>query len=620
MGDILRLASSIAGSTVTSMTKGAMTAAATTAWPRRRHRAVGTRLDGAGLASSRIRARRQWIEADPRSSRSATRPAAGGLFVTARFVIAIGLAAAVVPQSSFAGPIPVTIASGPIEGAESMEGAESVEGVESVRWDGPQATAERTAVDRTLVEREVEAMLATGELPANMRELPRETLHAFVRRLDERTFLETQDYARQLQGMIALGGLLAQSGPLPGGMPPGTMHAITQCIAPGANPSARGVEERVFGIAILADGSDLVSRRLAELPASAGETYGLLLARSMGARLVKRGEGGAAPTTVPALAGWSDEQLSKSIAALASWIEDGVAETTDAEALPKNVEEGVSGVAGQMAVIGMLAEKHPKVRLEAALASVRAFDALDAAYERLGSPSVRSGLGSWPFLAVLAAASGASVTSRDLTQLAKVASAFDAVTTIADDRIEARMLAAWIPTLELVTSFLCRVRPETVKVIDPGDVLPDFFQSCTALVARLAGLPVDHPAWDGANRTAWVRAVDRFGVEKSCAASDDLSSAWRAARALLPAEWRAEAVANAESEVKAREVRRLERQRLREAWDLSIKSGAFLRPAPPVEGSVEGSTVAPDQRSDAHADELSDEKSKAAPATAPAPR
>jgi hypothetical protein len=521
------------------------------------------------------------------------RSTVAGVLEAAPLAMVVGLASAAISQPSFAVSIPEPY-------ARCLHAH-----VEGVRQDVSQAPVERTTVDQALVERTVEAMLATGELPANIRELPRETLHAFARRLDERTFLETREYARQLQGMVALGGLLAQSGPLPGGMPRGTMHAITRCIEPGANPSVREVEERVFKIAILADGSDLVSRRLAELPASAADTYGLLLAKSMVARLEKRGEGDAAPTTEPALANWSEEQLSKSIAALASWIEDRGAETTDAAALPKHVEEGVSGVAVQLLGIGMVADKYPKVRLDAALASLRAFDALDAAYERLGSPSVRSGLGGSPLLVVLSAAADASISSGDLTQLAKVAPAFDAVTTIADDRIDARMLAAWIPTLELVTSFLCRVRPETVEVIDPDDVLPDFFQSCTALVARLAGLPVEHPAWDGANRTAWARAVDRFGVEKSCAASDDLSSAWRAAKALLPAEWRAEAVAAAESELKAREARRLERQRLREAWDVSIRSGAFLRPAPPAEGS----TVAPDQRSDAQADEPSSDSS-----------
>ncbi len=426
----------------------------------------------------------------------------------------------------------------------------------------------------------VESMLSTGELPANLRsDASRESLYALARALDRQTFLEPQGALRQSYGVRALSKLLALSGPLPEGMPPGITHALVRYIEETSlPPNQRKISGGICTLAILADGPSRVALRLAELPTAAADAYGLELIQSIRGRLYENSGDGNPGQPV---AGWSDAQLSAGLGTLAAWIEDRSAEMKEPGSLPAAAEDGISGVAGKLMFLALVAEKHPRLRVDAALASLRAFDALDDARERLGTPRVGPGLG-WPLFAVFLALADLPGGGADLRQLRAIRLALDAIVNAPNDRIDERLVAVWIPTLEQVTIDFGQMQPGAFGSVPGTEELPQLIQSCVALISRFAALPHDHPAWKGPNRCAWLQAVDRHGPEKPCDAYPSLVSAWRAARAHIREEWRVECRTVAEHGAARADADRAQRQALRAAWDHSIKSGEYLRRLPPV--------------------------------------
>ncbi len=421
----------------------------------------------------------------------------------------------------------------------------------------------------------VEEMLSTGRLPSSLSPAASvEELTVLVHSLDRHLFLERQSGKRFGHGNDALRTLLERTGPLPDGMPSGLRSALW--VASQADSSAeRGlVADGLCALAILADGPSRLSRRLGELPSSAADHYAAAVAEAMSGRIVRENAVFAGPVKA-----WTEQEVVAAAASLSAWVDERCEDTTVASALPDNAEKREAKVAGILFATALMGDQLPVARAAMAEASIRMFNAMDATRERLGRPRVGAGIGLTSTPALLAL-TGVGASSTKFEQVGQLVRAIDAYWQQPNDRVDAKIIAAWVPVLDRMTLELCPMFSAmqangTGSMLRGFEDLPELFRACAALIDRLAALPPDHLAWTASNRCEWIAAVDRRaagGTPVQCVA---LAKAWNDASSQVPAQWRDECRARCAEQATGLDGRRASRKARRDAWEADMKIRAF---------------------------------------------
>ena len=120
--------------------------------------------------------------------------------------------------------------------------------------------------------------------------------------------------------------------------------------------------------------------------------------------------------------------------------------------------------------------------------------------------------------------------------------ALTALSAVGADALDGERLSRIIVLLdEIATSIdlIAKMANPPQRVGEPVSVQP-ICDGCTQLVARIAAIHVDDPAWTTENRCSWIAAVDRDRPVSPTEVCASIRAEWINAKAALPDAWREE--------------------------------------------------------------------------------
>ena len=293
--------------------------------------------------------------------------------------------------------------------------------------------------------------------------------------------------------------------------------------------------EMLVTIVLKADGAKNVESRLHTLPVEAASVYSALAAEE-----VRRAF--AEPGTMYAT-DWSKSEAVSVLGVVQEFVKQEF-ESAKKEPLSKDRMQTACEIMNRCAGMAMAPEFGAAARELGAWAYVE----LDRAMgEMIKAAKWTEPPPGWtvpisPMIVSIAGLTGLPFNRPNQATYEAFGRALTALSAVGADALDGERLSRIIVLLdEIATSIdlIAKMANPPQRVGEPVSVQP-ICDGCTQLVARIAAIHVDDPAWTTENRCCWIAAVDRDRPVSPTEVCASIRAEWINAKAALPDAWREE--------------------------------------------------------------------------------